>query len=170
MEGKKALLIIANKDFQDEEYQVTREVLESEGIEVKTASSAGNVSEGSMGTKVSTDYSFSRVITDDFDAVIFIGGMGAEEYSSDDAAIQIARDAHEMGKVVGGICIAPVILANAGLLTEKRATVAPAGESTLKAKKAFCSGKDVESTDRVVTANGPRAAEKFAREIVKKIS
>jgi protease I len=65
------------------------------------------------------------------------------------------------------ICIAPVILANAGLLKDKNATVFPDGIEKLQAGKAIYTGNIVEVDGRLITGCGPEAAEKFGNELVK---
>jgi protease I len=45
---------------------------------------------------------------------VFVGGAGVKnEYGNSAAAQAIAKQAVDKGKVLGAICIAPVILANA---------------------------------------------------------
>ncbi len=66
-----------------------------------------------------------------------------------------------MGKVLGAICLAPVTLANAGLLKNINATAFSSALNTLIKKGANCTGKDVEKDGLIVTASGPSAAKEF---------
>lgn len=96
-----------------------------------------------------------------YDAVVFVGGRGAKEHWDNRTAHMIARQAFESGSVVGAICIAPVILANAGLRDGRKATVRASEAGRLRAQGAECTGREAEADGRIITANGPEAPEKF---------
>jgi protease I len=103
----------------------------------------------------------------DFDAVVFVGGLGSMEYWNDAAACRLVKDAADNGKVIGAICIAPVTLANAGILKGKKATVSSSEVERLRAQGAEYTGRDVEVAGNLVTANGPKTSEKFGHAILK---
>lgn len=164
--AQNAVMIIAKKDFRDEELLQPKEILEKEGIEVTIASSSLSKSRGMLGTIVKPDITLDEVEVDDYDIIIFVGGMGASQYFYDPKAHKIAQEAANKGKVLGAICIAPVILANAGVLKGKNATVWSSECGSLEAQGAHYTGKPVEIDGMVVTANGPKAAEEFGGAIV----
>jgi len=68
---------------------------------------------------------------------------------------------------VGAICIAPGILARAGILKDKKATVFPSEIETLKREGAHYSALPVVIDGKIVTADGPEAAEGFGKALVK---
>ena len=72
----------------------------------------------------------------DYDAIVFVGGGGAKEFWNDPVSHALARDFHAKGKPTSAICIAPVTLANAGLLKGKAATSWPDVVSKVKAQGA----------------------------------
>jgi protease I len=169
--GKKALLVIAPSNFRDEEYFETRKVLEESGAAVTTASkSAGHV-KGMLGRTATAELALDDVTAPDYDAVVFIGGNGAQAYFDDSRAIEIAVKAFEAGRVVAAICIAPVILANAGILNGKRATCYD-GEfaSKLEAGGAEYTAESIARDDMIITADGPASARDFGAEIVKALA
>ncbi len=163
---KKAVLVIAEREFRDEEYQVPKEVLSQAGIEVATASTTTQEAVGKLGLKVRPDLLVADLKPDDYGAIVFVGGGGAAQYFADAQVHALARDFAAAGKVVAAICIAPVILARAGLLQGKRATVFPDGIPELEKAEAVYTAQNVERDGRIITGNGPEAAEAFAREIV----
>jgi protease I len=120
-----------------------------------------------MGATVDVDVDIKDVNVSKYDAVVFIGGTGAKTYFNDPAAHRIAKDAYDAGKVVAAICIAPSILANAGILKGLKATAFSSESSNIAAKSAGYTGRDVTVDGRVVTANGPGAARKFGNEIAR---
>jgi protease I len=162
----KILMVLAPKDFRDEEYQKPRQVLEKAGAVVEVASKGVVEAEGMLGARVKVDRDLSQANIDDYGGVIFVGGTGAAVYFSDQAALTLARSAWEKGKVVGAICIAPSILANAGLLSGKKATAFYSEKNNLVAKGAQYTGQPVEVEGKIVTANGPQAAEEFGEKLV----
>lgn len=167
--GKRVVMIIAHNGFRDEELTEPKEILEGEGAEVVVASSSLDEAHGMKGTVVKPDILLEDIDVSKFDAVIFVGGVGASEYWNDPKAHQIAREALNSGKVVAAICIAPVTLANAGILKGKRATVFPSEREKLKEAGAIYTGQDVEEDGMIITGNGPSAAEKFGRAIAEKL-
>ena len=80
-----------------------------------------------------------------------------------------AKDASKKGVVIGAICLAPVILARAGLLTGQKATVhrnkTTLNEFNVHGVHYF--PEEVVVHDNIVTGKGPKAAKKFGLEILK---
>ena len=78
-------------------------------------------------------------------------------------------DAFRAEKIVSAICISPVVLARAGILKGKKATVFPDSEGIRELKKAgaIYIQKSVVVDGKVVTGDGPDAASRSAQEIIK---
>ena len=167
---KTVVLVIAEKIFRDEEYQVPKGILSKAGIKVVTASTTTGEATGKLGLKVRPDILVSQIDTDTLDALIFIGGGGAEQYFHDPLAHRLAREAAQKGKVYGAICIAPVVLANAGLLKGKRATVFQSGAKSLNNGGAIYTGGDVEVDGKLITGCGPEAANEFGERLVEMLT
>lgn len=89
--GKKALMIIASRNFRDEEYIEPRRILEREGVDVTVASSSLSVSRGMFGATAKPDKLIQDVNTSDYDAILFIGGSGSSEYWNNLTAHKICR-------------------------------------------------------------------------------
>ena len=166
-DGKKAVMIIAQDGFRDEELKEPREILKQKGIKVTIASSSLNPAKGMLGASVKPEILLSELRVEDYDAVIFVGGVGAKQYWDDPTAHRIAREALKKKKVLGAICIAPVILANAGVLSGKKVTVWESEAKRLKGKGATYTSKPVEIDGKLVTGSGPKAARQFGQAIAK---
>ncbi len=164
---KKAVMIVASSNFRDEEYLEPKKILESAGCEIKVCSSSLNVSKGYFGTEAKPDILIDDLKVDEFDAIIFIGGSGAEEYFNSLSAHKVAVDAVEKEKILAAICVSPSILANAGILHGKRATSFSSERNNLVKKGAIFTEIDVEVDGRIVTAEGPKSAKKFGEAILK---
>ena len=172
--GKKVLMIIAPKNFRDEELLHPKQELEKAGIEVIIASKTLGLAKGMFGATVRPDLTLGEVRVRDYDAVVFVGGIGSSVYFDIKEAHSIANEAYGLGKKVCAICIAPVTLANAGLLKGKRATVwsSPTDDSyvrMIEAKGAKFTDKPVEVDGDIITARGPEAAREFGRILVREL-
>lgn len=170
--NKKILFIIAGKNFRDIEYFKPRQILEDSGAEVKVASNirTGEIARGADGGEVKIDFNINEVNLSDFDLIIFIGGPGALEYLDNKESHEIALKAVELKKKLAAICIAPVILAKAGILRNKKAVVWH-NEMNKEAIKIleenganFVNEPVVEDGD-IITAVGPNAAEDFGKKL-----
>ncbi len=165
--GKKALFIIAPENFRDEELLKPKKILESEGIEVEIASTKVGKATGMLGTEIEVKECVYDLDPSQYDAVILVGGIGAQVFFTDEKVQEFLRAAYEEGKIVGAICISPVTLAIAGLLKGKNATVWHTEAEVIEKYGAKYTGSDVEVDGRIVTASGPAAAEKFGETIAK---
>ncbi len=168
--GKKILMVIAPKQFRDEELFVPREYFLVRGAKVTVASSATGEIRGMLGRTFSPDAKLADVSATDFDAVIFVGGGGAEAYFDDPVAHKLARDADAGGKVLGAICIAPAILAKAGVLKGRSATAFASVREILVSGGARVMDSACVREGRIVTADGPAAAEEFASDVAKALT
>ncbi|HEU4402093.1 MAG TPA: DJ-1/PfpI family protein [Candidatus Polarisedimenticolia bacterium] len=164
---KKVLMVIAPEGFRDEEYREPRHILEKKGCEVTVASTTTRPSKGMLGMIVTPDTTLDKVRAGDFDAVIFVGGHGAETYYDDKRAHLLAVESVKGGKPLGAICVAPTILANAGVLKGKMATVWPSQSKALLSGGANYTGQPVEKDGSIITADGPTSAVKFGQEIAR---
>jgi protease I len=76
----------------------------------------------------------------------------------------LAKEFNKDGKVVSAICIAPSILANAGILNGKKATSFPSQRNNINAVGTY-TGTPVEVDGKIITGNGPQAAKDFGKKI-----
>ncbi len=170
LEGRKVLIVIFPGKFREGGHFRTIEALTSQGAKITVASTRLEKSVGMTAPReVMPDVLLSKVKAADFDAIIFIGGKGAIEHYNNRAAQNLASEAAEKKKVLGAFCNAPCILANAGVLKDKKATAFKSEKDNLVAKGAKYQEKDVVTDGKIVTANGPKAARKFAQELIKKL-
>jgi len=159
---KKVVLVIPPERFRDEELFITQEILEKNGFNVVIASTQTGRCPGSRGGFATADMLIKDVNLEDSLAVVFIGGGGSTLLFNDDSAISLAKAAYAKNIVVAAICLAPVILANAGVLHGKNATVAGTKAKLLEENGAKYTGPSLTRDGKVLTANAPKATTEFA--------
>lgn len=171
LNNKKAAIIIAYKDFKDEEFFIPKEILEKAGVEVAVVSDQKGKAKGADGGKASVGLELAELKVADFDAIIFVGGPGAPAHLDNETSYNIAREVVKQEKVLAAICISPTILAKAGVLKNKKATVwtAPLDKSAVKILEengAVYQDIRVVQDGKIITADGPSAAGEFGNKIV----
>lgn len=164
--GKKVLMIIAARDFRDEEYQVPRRALEKENVVVTVASSTLGEARGMLGLAVKPDLLLRQVRMEPYAGVIFVGGSGAKEFWDDRLAHYLAREAVRQKKVLGAICMAPVTLARAGLLKGKKVSAWESTSNMIEKTGAVWNSGDISIAGNIITASGPSAAAEFAEKFI----
>ena len=162
------LLIVAQKDFQPVEYGDTRAELERAGYDVDVASITTDIAVGADGSEVKPDVAVKDADLSKYKAVVLIGGPGAPALGEHSEVINLIKQADNKGKIVAAICISPTILAKAGVLDGKKATVwngdGKQAEVLTTAGAEFVD-EPVVQDDRIITANGPPVAKTFGKKI-----
>jgi len=171
LENKSILMVIAYKDFRDEEYLKTKYLFQVAGGTIKTASTQKGTAIGADGNTAEVDVLIKDANPTDYDAVVFIGGPGALTYLDNEDSYKLARETIADNKVLGSICISPVVLAKAGVLKGKKATVwtssmDKSAVKILEENGAIFQDKAVIADGRIITGNGPGASDEFAMKII----
>ena len=163
--GKKILTIFAPRGFRDEELFEPKRIFEEKGAKVVLASTQTGEARGMLGGMARPELSISKAKAEDYDAIVVVGGIGSREYLWNDKDLaSLVTQAFQEGRVVAAICLSPVVLARAGILKGRQATVFPTPEALEELEKgeAIYTKQRVAVSGRVVTANGPQSARDFA--------
>jgi len=171
---KKAVIIIASEDFRDEEYFVTKEVLEKGGIYVKTACDKSKAI-GKFGGEAKADILINDLNIDEFDAVIFPGGQGAVKFIDNELVYSIIQKAIDKKKLLAAICIAPTILAKAGVLKGRRATVWSTSVdrsaiNVLRDNEAIYERKEIVIDGNIITGENAEFSQEFGEAILERLT
>ncbi|MFZ0004632.1 MAG: DJ-1/PfpI family protein [Methanoregula sp.] len=169
----KVVIAIAPEKYRDEELAEPVAALTNAGITFDIASTRTGNCTGMLGGKTIAGLSFDDIDPKNYNGLIIIGGSGCQTHLwEDDLLVRLAIFFHETGKVVGAICLAPVILAKAGILKQKKSTVyeSPVSVMEMKKGKALLVKDPVVIDNGIVTANGPQAAKDFAAAVVKELN
>ena len=170
----KVSIIIASKDFRDEEYFITKEILESKEIIVKTFSDKKEAI-GKFGGEAKVDNLIENLKVNDFDAIVFVGGSGAIELLDNDVSYNICTSSIEEKKILAAICISPVILAKSGVLKNKKATVwsSSLDKSAIKILKdngVLYEKGPVIVDQNIITGENAESVEEFSNALIKSLT
>ena len=165
----KIAYLIAYKNFRDEEYFIPREILEKRGVEVDAFSNEEGVAYGSEGGEVEVK-NMKEIDVADYNAIVLAGGGGALKHLNNKKIHDSLIDFEKEEKIIGAICISPVILADAGLLKGKRATVWSSNMDKkpikmIEKEGAVYCDEGVVVDGRIVTADGPETAKDFGKRV-----
>lgn len=169
----KILIIVAPEKFRDEEYTVPAAALQKAGIGYDVASKRRGPCTGMLGTKVNATLAFEDVEPKSYDGILIVGGGGAQLHLWDDELLgEMVKYFHGDAKVVAAICLAPVVLARAGILKGKKATYfnSPVTFREMRAGGAVLVDKAVVADTRIITANGPAAAAEFSEAFIRALT
>jgi len=161
----KILMIIA-PNFRDPEYFVPKDILEKAGHTITTASKETGEITGNEGGKTQAEIRAQDADVTQFDGVVFVGGPGMVDLVGDLDFISLAQKFFNADKLTAAICVAPAILANAGLLQGKKVTGWEGIGQTITQKGGQYSGQKVEVDGKIITASGPEAAAEFGNKLV----
>lgn len=162
--GATRALVVIYPRFEEDEYNIPRAVLEEAGVVVTVASPSLDLVKGmDKQTEVLPDLRLADARGSDYDAVVFVGGMGVDV--DDPEAHRIAREAVAGAKVVAAICVGPIILAKAGVVEGKRVTAAIYWNTLEKAGAIVVTSGNVVRDGLLITANSPGGAREFGETI-----
>lgn len=168
---KKILMVVAFKNFKDEEYFVTKEVLEKADYLIETTSSQEGIALGTEGGEAIITILPEEIDPQNYTAIVFVGGLGMEKELDNQEFQKLAQEFVKTDKIVAAICIAPALLAKTGVLTNKTATVwssilDKSAVQILKNNGAIYEDQSVVQDGKIITANGPDAAQEFGETII----
>jgi protease I len=158
------LMWVAQEGFRDEELFIPRSIFEENGYTVTVVSHDKGTAWSKFG-KIIDVIGIDEINIEDYDAFLLVGGPGTFNLTDDEILHKYILEAERTLPLFGGICYAPNIMAKAGVLRGKKATVWD-GPDIFDNEGAVFEDKDVVRDGKIITANGPDAALKWAKEIV----
>jgi protease I len=136
---------------------------------VTVAGLAAGEARGALGMRAKPDMLLGEAKSGDFDVIILPGGGGSRKYLFNNAQVhELVRAFNEENKIVASICLSGAVLANAGILDGKKATVFATPETVgiYEKNNVNYMGDGVFRDGNIVTASGPEYAQKFAEKIL----
>jgi protease I len=165
----KVQLVAAQEGFEDDELFVPEDVFTVAGAFVEIAANDIATAHGLRNGEVDPDIAIWRIDVDSLDALVIAGGSGAIPHLwANPQLLDKVREAHAKGKIIGAIGLAGVVLAQAGVLKGKRATLSPDSIAIAEYRRHGANYEDVDVVidGNVVTARGVEDAKMLAELIV----
>ncbi len=164
------LLILPADNFNEQEFLTVKNVLVRKKFNIFIASDAHTLCIGSDGLRVRADVNLYNMHVQNFAAVVYIGGEGVRNYWNNLMLQKIASDFNKANKIVAAICSAPVILAKAGVLSDRDVTCYYADKKEIEKTKLNYKDQPVVVCGNIITAQSPETSSEFANVIVSHLS
>lgn len=157
---------IAN-GFEEVEALAPVDILRRGGVDIKTVSMTGSeYVESSHGITIKADLLWEDAELSDADMLLLPGGMpGSTNLNAHEGLREALKKHHAEGKRIGAICAAPMVLAQCGILDNKKATCSPGFEQYFNASTTY-TGELVQEDGNVITGEGPAASFPYAYRIL----
>ncbi len=168
----KVQLVVAQEGFEDDELFVPEDVFSGAGAFVGIASNGTKTATGLREGQVEPDAAIWRIDVDSLDALVIAGGSGAVPHLwANPELLAKVKEANYKGKIIGAIGLAGVVLAQAGVLTARRATLArdPIAIAEYRRHKVNYEDLDAVIDDNIVTARSVEDAKLLAELILGQI-
>lgn len=160
----KHVLIILAQGCEELEAITVVDLLRRAGTDVVTAGLDPNPITASRGTRLIPDTTLDEALKRDFDMLVLPGGIpGSENLANDPRVIDLVKRMAAKDKFTCAICAAPMVLAKAGILAQKRATCYP---GMLDAFGIASTGEAVVRDGKIITSRGPGTAMDFALALI----
>ena len=151
--------------FEEIEFSTIVDILRRAGIDVTTAGLKEGIINGAHDIRVTPDTLIDKVSADNFDVIILPGGNpGFVNLGKSEKVLKLVKEMYDRNKYVTAICGAPSVLAKAGVIQGKRATIFPGMEYTLTG--AQCSDDRVVIDGKIITSQGPGTAMEFTLKLI----
>jgi protease I len=164
--NKSILIFLAAKNFNEGEFLTLKNAVERKKLKMFVASDANSLCIGDKGLKIRPDVSKFNMKAVNFGGLAIVGGEGIRQYWTDKNLQKLVLDFAQQRKPVGAICLAPIVLAKAGLLKNKKAVCYPQDKIELEKESAVFTDEPVVIEGKIVTAKDPLAAEEFADSLI----
>jgi 4-methyl-5(b-hydroxyethyl)-thiazole monophosphate biosynthesis len=166
MMSKRVLVPLA-AGFEEIESVTVIDILRRTGADVVVAGLTGKSVTGSHRITIIADALLDEVKDQDFDLIVLPGGMpGAKNLKADSRVQEIIRRHEQAGKLIAAICAAPIVLADAGILDNRKFTVHPSQVNNIRLS---AQDSPVEVDRGVITGQAAGAAMKFAFTLVEQL-
>ena len=122
--------VLLGTGFEEVEAIAPVDLLRRAGVSVLTVGVDGKAVTGSHGITVEADITLEQMDLTDLEMIVLPGGLGGVATArSSQGALDALRFAYENNKFVAAICAGPTVLAELGIIGDRRATCYPGCET-----------------------------------------
>ncbi|MFA5519866.1 MAG: DJ-1 family glyoxalase III, partial [Spirochaetota bacterium] len=125
------ILVPLAPGFEEMEAITVIDILRRAKLNIVTAAISENPVKGSHNIKITADTMLNE--NDKYSAIVLPGGMpGTNNLKDDKRIISLIKSINKSGGITAAICAAPIVLAEAGVLSGKKYTCYPGFEDDIK--------------------------------------
>lgn len=174
--------VLLGTGFEEVEAIAPVDLLRRAGVSVLTVGVDGKAVTGSHGITVEADITLEQMDLTDLEMIVLPGGLGGVATArSSQAALDALRFAYENNKFVAAICAGPTVLAELGIIGDRRATCYPGceagmGSATMTESACVTDGKLITGASAgcaipfalglIEALKGKEEADRIAKQIV----
>jgi protein deglycase len=156
-------IVVFAEGFEEIEGLSIVDILRRADVPCRTIGTKDGVVTGAHGVAILPDSSIHELNQDEINAVILPGGSpGYMNLANDTHVLNLIRQMNKQGKIIGAICAAPFVLAKAGILKNRNATIYPGMEKEIINAGGNFHDDIVVRDDTIITSRGPATAIPFA--------
>jgi protease I len=169
--GRTVLVFLPQRLYSGEEFEPALRQLSLAGLQTRIASSDTSAAISMGSVLVKPDLALLDAQAADYAGLVLIGGSGAALYWDDSLVHARCLEFAKSGRVVAAIGIAPIILARAGVLKGRRATVfrERSAINWLKQAGAKFSFKELVADRNIITAASDEQARAFGQAVARAV-
>ena len=164
----RVLFVIGFTIFKDEELIQPKEEFEKNGFVVDVCSYKSGPVKGLKKNELNVELTVDDINVSDYDAIVLLGDID-EKLFENKRLFEIVKEAYKNNLIIGASFRTPVILANTGILNEKKATVWIEDKDIIEEQGGYYTGASMEVDGNIVTTDGPHSAKMFAQKIIELI-
>jgi 4-methyl-5(b-hydroxyethyl)-thiazole monophosphate biosynthesis len=166
MQSAETILVPLAPGFEEIEFTTIVDVLRRAELDVTVAGLVPGPITGSHGIAVMPEVELADLPLERFTMIVLPGGQpGATNLRKDERVLALVRRLAREGKRTAAICAAPVVLHDAGVLTDVQVTSHPSVRAQLASARVLPDVRVVRSGS-IVTSQGVGTALEFALALV----
>jgi 4-methyl-5(b-hydroxyethyl)-thiazole monophosphate biosynthesis len=159
------VLIFLAPGFEEIEAVTIIDLLRRGGLDVTVAGLQPDLVTGAHGIALAPDRFYVDIEVDEYDCLVLPGGQpGTNNLKANHFVLDTVKRYYQQKKWIGAICAAPTVLAQAGILENKKVTSYPSDKAAFKSSD--YQEKAVVRDGMIITSRGVGTAISFALELV----
>ena len=157
--------------FEDLEAITIIDLLRRANIEVVTAGLDDQPVVASRQSKIIPDSTLEAEKDSQFDLIVLPGGLpGADNLRDDPLLTKLLQNQNKSEKLIAAICAAPKVLANAGVITNRKITCYPGALAEIEQPDFDISSAAIEEDNNIITSRSAGTAMTFALKLIERLA
>jgi protease I len=162
------IAFVLGEDFEDSEFRKPYDALRKAGHDVDILGAEGGITvNGKKGREqVKLEASVEEKDPGSYDALVIPGGYSPDHLRTNEAMVDLVRDADEQGKTIAAVCHAGSLLIEADVVDGRKLTSWPSIRTDLLNAGAEWLDEPVVEDANLITSRNPGDLEEFSEAIL----